>query len=335
MADARDTLLLCFEKGLVRHPEPSAGWLFLNAQSLPPGGRALLPLLACEQGFRPTYLELARAAYSVAPDRKGEIGLAGALILMSRSRQLNELLLARAWESVRQGGAIVVAGDNHDGAKSLRKFVARHCGEVESLSKHHAIGFVLVRSGESNPFPPTAKPRRNAFEIAPGMFSADGPDEGSKLLATHLDGRIAGRVADFGAGWGYLGTQLLVACPGIAQLDCIEADHAALQAARTNLAPFSGNCPIAFHWLDLVSETPPGSWHWVVMNPPFHQGRAATPALGASFIAAAARALGPGGRLLMVANRNLPYEAVLQQDFAEFQVLAETGGFKVIEARKA
>jgi 16S rRNA (guanine1207-N2)-methyltransferase len=245
------------------------------------------------------------------------------------------VLLARAWESVRPGGAIVVAGDNHDGAKSLRKYVARHCGEVESLSKHHAIGFVLTRSGESNPFPPTPKPRRNAFEIAPGMFSADGPDEGSKLLAAHLDGRIAGRVADFGAGWGYLGTQLLAACPGITQFDSIEADHAALQAARTNLSPLSETCPIAFHWLDLVSEMPPGTFEWIVMNPPFHQGRAATPALGASFIAAAARVLGPGGRLLMVANRNLPYEAALQRDFAGFRVLAETSGFKVIEARKA
>ena len=49
----------------------------------------------------------------------------------------------------------------------------------------------------------------------------------------------------------------------------------------------------------------------MIMNPPFHQGRAAEPDLGAAFIAAAARILKPHGRLMMVANRQLPYEAAL------------------------
>ncbi len=46
------------------------------------------------------------------------------LVLVSSSRQLNEVMLSRAWDSVTPGGAIIVAGDNHDGAKSLRKYVA-------------------------------------------------------------------------------------------------------------------------------------------------------------------------------------------------------------------
>ena len=48
----------------------------------------------------------------------------------------------------------------------------------------------------------------------------------------------------------------------------------------------------------------------------------------------AAQSLRPGGRLLLVANRHLPYEATLVQAFGSLRVLAEGGGFKVIEAVK-
>ena len=335
MADVRDTLLLCISKGLAPEPAPEERWLFLNASPLPAEGRELAPMLACEQGFRPDFLALRKGGFDVQPSRTGEAGFSGALMLVTRSRQLNERLLASAYDSVAPGGTIVVAGSNDDGAKSLRKYVQRHCGAVESLSKHHAIGFVLRRNEGANPFPAPARPPRGAFEIAPGMFSADGPDEGSRLLADHFDGRIRGRVADFGAGWGYLGTQLLSRCPDIRELHSIEADHASLEAARINLEPFRANAALSFDWLDVRTETLPSGFDWVVMNPPFHVGRAAEPALGAAFIAAAAKALKPGGRLLMVANRNLPYEEALSAAFATSATLAEAHGFKVIEARRA
>ena len=329
MPDARDTLLLAFDKGLANAPRDGEQWLFLNAQTLPPQGRGRVAQLVCEQGFRPQFLALQQAGYAVQPSvDSGKFG--GALMLLTRSRQLNEMLLSRAWDSIVENAVIIAAGENHDGAKSLRKHVARHCGEPQSLSKHHALAFSFKRSGETNPFAPQTRPRRGGHEIAPGMFSADGPDEGSKMLARHFDDRIGGDIADFGAGWGYLGCELLQAAPRVDRLDCIEADHASLAAARKNLANLSGEAE--FHWLDLTSEAAPADYDWVVMNPPFHHGRAATPALGATFIKAAAKALRPDGHLLMVANRNLPYEAVLSENFAATKVREENALYKVLEA---
>ena len=53
----------------------------------------------------------------------------------------------------------------------------------------------------------------------------------------------------------------------------------------------------------------------IVSNPPFHtQSRADRPDIGRRFIAVAAEALKPGGRLWLVANRHLPYEAVLTRE---------------------
>ena len=73
----------------------------------------------------------------------------------------------------------------------------------------------------------------------------------------------------------------------------------------------------------------------MIANPPFHQGRAAEPDLGAAFIAAAARILTPAGRLLMVANRQLPYEATLDAAFRHWEKLAEDGAYKVMRGRAA
>jgi 16S rRNA (guanine1207-N2)-methyltransferase len=70
----------------------------------------------------------------------------------------------------------------------------------------------------------------------------------------------------------------------------------------------------------------------VISNPPFHQGRAAEPALGIAFIEAAGRILKPSGRLLLVANRQLPYEAALARVFRSTTTLSEDAGYKVLLA---
>jgi 16S rRNA (guanine1207-N2)-methyltransferase len=70
----------------------------------------------------------------------------------------------------------------------------------------------------------------------------------------------------------------------------------------------------------------------VVMNPPFHQGRAAQPALGVAFIQAAAAMLAPSGSLWMVANRHLPYEGALAAAFREVEEVGGTPAFKLFRA---
>ena len=74
----------------------------------------------------------------------------------------------------------------------------------------------------------------------------------------------------------------------------------------------------------------------IVSNPPFHtQSRADRPDIGRRFIAVAAQALKPGGRLWLVANRHLPYESVLNDSFGAVRIVAQQDGFKIVEAIKA
>ena len=95
----------------------------------------------------------------------------------------------------------------------------------------------------------------------------------------------------------------------------------------------AADMPVEYHWRDVAAGIE-GHFDAIVMNPPFHTGRAADPGLGQAFIAAAASALVPGGRLLLVANRHLPYEAALGAAFSHVQRIREADGFKVVEARK-
>jgi 16S rRNA (guanine1207-N2)-methyltransferase len=118
----------------------------------------------------------------------------------------------------------------------------------------------------------------------------------------------------------------------VAALDLYEADARALQLARDNLAAWGAGVPLQFHWHDVAAGLP-RRYDAIVCNPPFHaQGAGERVDLGRAFIVAAAAALSPGGRLWLVANRHLPYEAVLDASFGSTRVVAQHDGFKVIEA---
>ncbi|MFO1071104.1 MAG: methyltransferase, partial [Geminicoccaceae bacterium] len=104
-----------------------------------------------------------------------------------------------------------------------------------------------------------------------------------------------------------------------------DAEARAVEAAAANVVDPRVTC----HWLDLTAEPAPAIYDTIVCNPPFHSGRAAEPALGQAMIAAAARALRPGGRRVMVANRGLPYEPALAAAFASVATLADNNKFRV------
>ncbi|SBV96220.1 Ribosomal RNA small subunit methyltransferase C [uncultured Alphaproteobacteria bacterium] len=328
------TLLLPFANGTLGLPAAGRA-LFLRAAPAP----ELAPLagrLACVQGFRPGFAALESAGFAVAPEAAGE-GYDLALVLLSKHKAAAFGDLADALRRLGPGGVLVAAGRSDAGAQTVLKGLRAACGGAAELSKHHCRVAWLARPATLPPeveaWRAAAAPRRIAATgavAAPGVFGWDKIDAGSALLAETLDTRIQGRVADFGAGWGYLSREILGRCPGVTALDLVEAEHAALEAARLNLPPRDG-LDLGFLWRDAAAE-PLGPYDWVVSNPPFHAGKGGDPEIGRAFIRAARRALRPRGRLLMVANRHLPYEATLTQAFRAVRTVAETPGFKVIEA---
>jgi 16S rRNA (guanine1207-N2)-methyltransferase len=146
-------------------------------------------------------------------------------------------------------------------------------------------------------------------------------------LAKALPARLGPRVADLGAGWGFLSRAILER-EGVAELHLVEADHAALECAQRNITDPRAR----FHWADATAFKPDAAVDTVVTNPPFHVSRAADPSLGRAFIEAARRILTPRGELWLVANRHLPYEKALRDAFREVTETGEDPSFKVFHA---
>lgn len=337
MDDTWKVLFHPFMTGVIDMPEEGRQALFLGARPgfrLPDGFTANLHLV---QGFRPFFLALRKEGFQIAPRVEGE-RYELALVLCDRHRDRNEAHLAEALLRTRTGGLIVVAGSKAEGVASLRKRIGALVPVEGTLSKHHGIVFWLRSPERFDPralVPETEKVLvEGRFETAAGSFSRDRVDPGSAFLVRNLPSDIKGDGADFAAGWGYLSAELLSRGLPLENLDLYEADHDSLQVARRNLAHYATLSRLAFFWHDLIGETVARPYDTIVMNPPFHQGRASEPQLGQEMIRRAAKALKPGGRLILVANRPLPYEAVLAEAFSTHGELARDDRFKVLWGRR-
>ncbi len=282
------------------------------------------------QGFRPDHDALAARGFALLPDLAAAEGdFAAALIFLPRSRAAARALVAGAAERLVPGAPVWIDGQKTDGVETMLKDI-RARAEVEGMvSKAHGRIFRFAAAPVFADWTEVELHPAPGFVTRPGVFSAEKVDPGSALLAAALPAGLKGRVADLGAGWGWLSAEILTR-PGVTELHLVEADHAALGCARVNVADPRAR----FHWADATRFRPDQRLDAVVTNPPFHTGRAAEPALGAAFIAAAAGMLAPSGRFFMVANRHLPYEAVLARHFRDVAEIGGDGGFKLLSAAR-
>ena len=338
---ALDALLHPFADGALRWPGERA--LFLRAREGAALHAANARGFAATQPFRPEADKLQRIGIELLdedalPERRFPL----VLLLPPRQREEARALLAKACAACAAGGVVIAAVANDEGAKSREADLKQLAGTLSVQSKHHCRVFwtqpdasfdaILVEQWRRLDTTRTIESDGIRFLTRPGVFAWDRVDAASELLASHLPADLHGRVADFGAGWGYLSMQVLARCPRVASLDLYEADARALALADENLA--DAGVPVHCHWRDVANGVDE-RFDAIVCNPPFHAlGRGERPDIGRAFIASAANALEPGGVLWLVANRHLPYEDALASGFASVRSVAQQGGFKIVEARK-
>ncbi|SIS82156.1 16S rRNA (guanine1207-N2)-methyltransferase [Roseivivax lentus] len=323
---SRSRLSHAIESGVIALPETGRIALF-NPRA--DSDLSALPGDRCHviQRHYPDHAALQAQGFDCAVAPSGPY--AAAIVTLPRARAEADALIAEA-EAAVGNGTVVIDGAKTDGVEAVLKAVRARAPLTANLSKAHGKCFAFEAGGHFTDWRNAAPaPNRDGFLTLPGTFSADGIDPASALLADHLPDDLKGRVADLGAGWGYLSRRLLDR-PGITTLDLVEADHAALECARANL-----DDPRArFHWADARDWQPEARLDVVVTNPPFHTGRAADPSLGRAFLDAAARMLAPTGRLFVVANRQLPYEDTLAARFSRVEQIAADNRFKVLFAQR-
>ena len=352
MNPALETLLLAFAENGPAVPKRA---LFLGAETHP--DLAAWPSVTGWQPFRPKATAWERAGFQRVDEPSGTWPLV--MILPGKSRDETLAWFAKAAELLEPGGTLLVSMPNTAGAGRFEKELSRATGGIHSIQKNKCRAFHAVKSdswdealfsewralGDRRVIPGTD------FVTEAGIFSSDHIDPGSKLLADHLPASLRGKAADLGAGWGFLTDALLKRCPKMESVDLYEADARSLACAEKNLARhMSGIAPagdplalesspclmgdetaIRFHWHDVTTGLPE-KYDTILMNPPFHTGQATDVDLGRAFLRVAAASLNRGGKLLLVANRQLPYEAELTALRLSWRKVAEDPVYKLLFA---
>ncbi|ETX16020.1 MFS transporter [Roseivivax halodurans JCM 10272] len=277
------------------------------------------------QPSAPDYAALSARGYHCATQAVGPY--AAAVVTLPRARDRAQGWIAEACAAT--DGPILVDGAKTDGIDAMLKAVRARATIDGQIAKNHGKVFSFASTDAFADWQGELTANRDGYLTGPGVFSADGIDPASAALAEALPEKLGPRVADLGAGWGYLATQILKR-DSVKVLHLVEADRIALDCATRN-AP---DPRAVLHWDDARTWRAPEPLDSVVMNPPFHEGRAADPGLGRAFIATAARILTPGGTLWMVANRHLPYETVLEDAFRDVSELGGDRRFKILSAAR-
>lgn len=164
----------------------------------------------------------------------------------------------------------------------------------------------------------------------PGVFSDGRLDEGTALLLDTLTSEppVEGPVLDFACGAGVI-TAALGQRGGRDRLHGVDVQAQAVHCARQTLSRAGLDGDIwASDGLAEVRER----YRLIVSNPPFHQGVETTTATTESFLADCRNHLEPGGELRLVANRFLPYEALIRQHLGRCETLASNSRFVVYRA---
>ncbi|WP_329130173.1 methyltransferase [Streptomyces sp. NBC_01476] len=169
-----------------------------------------------------------------------------------------------------------------------------------------------------------------------GVFCADRLDIGTRFLLQHLPERGGqDRVVDLGCGNGVVGTAAALANPACEVLFTDESHQAVASAEATFRANADPATKAEFQVADALTAVPPESVDLILNNPPFHSHRATTETAARHMFATAHAALRPGGTLVVVANRHLPYHLRLRRLFGSCEVVASDPKFVILRATKA
>lgn len=269
----------------------------------------------------------------------------GILVFLPKEKQLMAMLMANLAAICKPGTPIWVCGHNDSGIRSqlkiqhpcwqpMRKIASgNHC-QLLASELHQTTVFSLqdwiaqysIHQG------------RDEFTITslPGVFSAEHLDAGTALLLQHLPANIGGHVLDFGCGAGVI-SAILTSFPQVQHISALDVSALALTATELTLkssripAKSKTRPEITLVRSDgLASFT--GSVDWIVSNPPFHSGKRTDYDITRNFIMQSRTLLRRGGRLVIVANRFLPYRELLEATYSRVETLAENNKFIVWSA---
>ena len=234
------------------------------------------------------------------------------------------------------GQEILIIGENRCGVRSVEKTLepygeiakidsARRCG-LYHFSLQNKPHFELKNFWKTYQHPTL---QDVTIYSLPGVFSAAELDTGTELLLSTIDNKIKGKVLDLGCGAGVIGSMIKKRSPN-AQITMTDIHAMALESARKTLS--ENQLQGEVYASDVFSDIE-GKFDLIISNPPFHDGIDTAYRAVTELITQAKWHLNQAGELRIVANAFLPYPELLRQHFGDYEVVAQTGKFKVYSVR--
>lgn len=282
------------------------------------------------------------------PLRAGAYGVVGLNVEAARSYRLLREIVVKASALVTSGGCVLVAGPKKGGAEVAAATLREQFESVEleqyrkgrrvyraSRPRVSVVAGADSQSGThahgEQPIPAAMlELRGQTLQLVQDerIFARGQLDPATRMLAEVFEVQPGADLLDLGCGGGVLGILSALLAP-TARCTLVDADPLAVAAARRGAA-LSGAANVSVHLSDVLAELPGRTFDTIVMNPPFHRGRAHDPALAERFLTQASAALRPGGRLWVVCNRFLPYERTLAQLLGAPREAAGDRSYKVL-----
>ncbi len=286
-----------------------------------------------QQSFKPVCDEIMNMGLQSTCEIDG--GFDGVLVFPLKNKLLTLSNMAKAMLSLHENGKIIMACANVHGAKSYDAALKKLAGHASSTSKSKCRIFSARRdagfdAGLAKQWIDAAAMQQveaHGLWSQPGLFSWDRADIGSQLLLQHLP-ELSGDGMDLCCGYGLLSEHILKKFSDITQWYMVDADNTALHCAKKNTLPWQDKVKLL--WQDAQLAGLPKKLDYVICNPPFHTGQDQDVALGQKIVAQGCQSLKRGAHFYMVANRKLPYEAVLAKHLRSHYTVIETQGFKIM-----
>jgi len=268
-----------------------------------------------------------------------------AVIELPKGRKSAQRWLAQAFDGLKLGGFLYLAGANQQGIQPTVKDASLLFDQPAVLA--YKKGNRLVKFQKNRREWPaegwslmpgiapeswhstTISSRQGDLELfsLPGVFSFDRLDEGTQLLLTTLPDLHGKNVLDLGCGYGAIG--ITAAYSGAASVEMADANLLAVAATRKNIERFALQNASASA-SDVLSELTGKQYDIILSNPPFHTGGEVDYQVAGAFIEQSHQALVEGGLLYLVANRFIRYEKIMQTCFQRVDEIFQSTRYHVL-----
>ncbi|MCK5818770.1 MAG: 16S rRNA (guanine(1207)-N(2))-methyltransferase RsmC [Psychromonas sp.] len=262
------------------------------------------------------------------------------LIYIPKAKQEIQYLLANLVPHLHSNASILIVGENKCGIKSVHSLLTPYASNINTIdcARHCSLIYCKLTKAVST-FKQTDWIKTCHLEInnitikihsLPGVFNHGKLDKGSVLLLQNLPAKMTGSFLDFGCGAGIIACYVKAKFPNV-NIDLVDVNAYALESAQLSLK--SNAIEGKVFPSDVFSHINK-KYNTLVSNPPFHSGKSTDYKTTEDLIKRAPEHLLPKGQLIIVANKFLKYEPLLENAFTNVACPIFTNKFKVLTCFK-